>query len=41
MRQALLLDAPAPTVAAAIAHHGYIQIYPITWQRPQARFHVA
>ena len=29
MRQALLLDTPAPTVADALAHHGYIQIDPI------------
>jgi hypothetical protein len=29
MRRALLLDAPAPSVAAALAHHGYIQIDPI------------
>lgn len=29
MRQALLLDTPAPTVADARAHHGYIQIDPI------------
>ncbi len=28
-RQAVLLDAPAPTVARALAHHGYIQIDPI------------
>lgn len=29
MRRALLLDAPAPSVAAALAHHGYVQIDPI------------
>ncbi len=29
MRRALLLDAPVPTVADALAHHGYIQIDPI------------
>lgn len=29
MRRALLLDAPAPDVATALAHHGYIQIDPI------------
>lgn len=29
MRRALLLDSPAPDVAAALAHHGYIQIDPI------------
>lgn len=29
MRRALLLDAPAPDVAAALLHHGYIQIDPI------------
>ena len=29
MRRALLLDAPAPDVATAIAHHGYIQIDPL------------
>ena len=29
MRQALLLDTPAPTVTDALAHHGYIQIDPI------------
>jgi uncharacterized protein YcaQ len=29
MRRALLLDAPVPDVAAALAHHGYIQIDPI------------
>src|SRR4051812_38975505 len=29
MRRALLLDAPAPDVGAALAHHGYIQIDPI------------
>lgn len=29
MRRALLLDAPAPDVAAALAHLGYIQIDPI------------
>ena len=29
MRRALLLDTPVPTVAAALAHHGYIQIDPI------------
>jgi uncharacterized protein YcaQ len=29
MRRALLLDAPAPDVASALAHHGYIQIDPI------------
>ncbi|AOS43115.1 hypothetical protein Verru16b_00156 [Lacunisphaera limnophila] len=28
-RRALLLDAPAPDVATALAHHGYIQIDPI------------
>lgn len=28
-RRALLLDAPAPDVAAALAHHGYVQIDPI------------
>lgn len=29
MRQALLLDAPAPDIGTAIAHHGYVQIDPI------------
>ena len=29
MRRALLLDGPVPSVAAALAHHGYIQIDPI------------
>src|SRR6187399_2948819 len=29
MRRALLLDEPAPDVASALAHHGYIQIDPI------------
>jgi hypothetical protein len=29
MRRALLLDDPAPDVATALAHHGYIQIDPI------------
>lgn len=29
MRRALLLDAPAPDVATALAHHGYVQIDPI------------
>jgi uncharacterized protein len=29
MRRAVLLDAPAPDTAAALAHHGYIQIDPI------------
>lgn len=29
MRRALLLDTPAPDVATALAHHGYIQIDPI------------
>jgi uncharacterized protein YcaQ len=29
MRQAVLLDTPAPSLAAALAHHGYIQIDPI------------
>src|SRR3954462_791722 len=29
MRRALLLDAPVANVAAAIGHHGYIQIDPI------------
>jgi uncharacterized protein len=29
LRRALLLDAPAPDVATALAHHGYIQIDPI------------
>ena len=29
MRRALLLDVPAPDVATALAHHGYIQIDPI------------
>lgn len=28
-RRALLLDAPAPDVAAAVAHHGYVQIDPL------------
>lgn len=28
-RRALLLDSPAPNVATALAHHGYIQIDPI------------
>ncbi|MBI3886953.1 MAG: YcaQ family DNA glycosylase [Opitutae bacterium] len=28
-RRALLLDTPAPTVAAALDHHGYIQIDPL------------
>ena len=29
VRQALLLDRPAPNIAAALAHHGYVQIDPI------------
>jgi uncharacterized protein len=29
LRQAVLLDVPAPTVTAALRHHGYIQIDPI------------
>lgn len=29
LRRALLIDAPAPDVASALAHHGYIQIDPI------------
>jgi uncharacterized protein YcaQ len=29
MRRALLIDAPAPDIATALAHHGYIQIDPI------------
>ena len=29
MRRALLLDTPAPDIAAALAHHGYVQIDPI------------
>lgn len=29
LRRALLLDAPAPDVATALAHHGYVQIDPI------------
>ena len=29
LRRALLLDAPVPDVATALAHHGYIQIDPI------------
>lgn len=29
MRRVLLLDQPAPDVAAALAHHGYVQIDPI------------
>ncbi|HRJ47982.1 MAG TPA: crosslink repair DNA glycosylase YcaQ family protein [Opitutaceae bacterium] len=29
MRRALLLDAPAPDVAAVLAHHGFVQIDPI------------
>ncbi|MBX3748473.1 MAG: YcaQ family DNA glycosylase [Opitutaceae bacterium] len=29
MRRALLLDAPAPDVGAALTHHGYVQIDPI------------
>lgn len=29
LRRALLFDAPAPDVATALAHHGYIQIDPI------------
>ncbi len=29
MRRALLLDTPAPDVAAALAHHGFVQIDPI------------
>lgn len=29
MRRALLLDAPAPDIGTALAHHGYIQIDPI------------
>jgi uncharacterized protein YcaQ len=28
-RRALLLDTPAPTLAAALAHHGFVQIDPI------------
>ena len=29
MRRALLLDEPAPDIASALAHHGYVQIDPI------------
>ncbi len=29
MRRALLLDAPAPDVGTALAHHGYVQIDPL------------
>ena len=29
LRRALLLDAPAPDVATALEHHGYIQIDPL------------
>jgi uncharacterized protein YcaQ len=29
LRRTLMLDAPAPTIAAALAHHGYVQIDPI------------
>jgi len=29
MRRALLLDTPAPDVASALAHHGYVQIDPL------------
>lgn len=29
MRRALLLDAPVPDIATALAHHGYVQIDPI------------
>jgi hypothetical protein len=29
LRRALLLDSPAPDVATALAHHGYVQIDPI------------
>lgn len=29
MRRALLLDTPAPDIASALAHHGYVQIDPI------------
>lgn len=29
LRRALLLDAPAPDVGSALAHHGYVQIDPI------------
>jgi uncharacterized protein YcaQ len=29
MRRALMLDAPAPDIGTALAHHGYIQIDPI------------
>jgi len=29
LRRALLLDTPVPDVAAALAHHGYVQIDPI------------
>jgi hypothetical protein len=29
MRRALLLDAPVPEVASALAHHGYVQIDPL------------
>lgn len=29
VRQALLLDRPAPDIATALAHHGYVQIDPI------------
>ncbi|MBA3849131.1 MAG: winged helix-turn-helix domain-containing protein [Opitutus sp.] len=29
LRRALLLDAPAPDIATALAHHGYVQIDPI------------
>ena len=29
LRRALFLDAPAASVAEALAHHGYVQIDPI------------
>ena len=29
MRRALLLDSPAPDIATALTHHGYVQIDPI------------
>ena len=29
LRQTLLLDAPVPTVGAALTHHGFVQIDPI------------
>ena len=28
-RRAVLLDAPAPEIATALVHHGYVQIDPI------------